>query len=124
VWAIQNKVQRKIAKELGWVLLRHVWTYEAAKKEASKYSSLSEWALYGSPSSYAWARTNKVQRKIAKELGWVMRHENWTYGPAKKEAAKYSSMPEWREKSSNSYEWAYRKKLHRKIAKELKWEIK
>jgi superfamily II DNA or RNA helicase len=124
LWACRNKVQRKIAKELGWKAraIKITWTYETAKKEAAKYSSPSEW-LTGSSGSYTWALKNKVQRKIAEELGWEIR-TTWTYETAKKEVAKYSSPKEWGTKSGSSYAWAVRNKVHRKIAKELGWEVR
>jgi superfamily II DNA or RNA helicase len=123
-WASKNKVQNKIAKELGWEIRKIVsWTYDFAKKEAAKYSSMPEWRKKGS-ASCAWAVINKVQNKIAKELGWETILILWTYELAKKEAAKYSSKPEWRKNSRKSCAWAGRNKVQNKIAKELGWKMK
>ena len=134
-WAQRNKLQRKIAKELGWEVKPRektratMWTSESAKEDAAKYNSLTEWSAKAH-SSYAWAQRNKLQRKIAKELGWEVkpraktRATMWTYESAKEDAAKYNSITEWKTKSAGSYGWAQRNKLQRKIAKELGWRVK
>ena len=75
-WAYINKVQRLIAKELGWEIryperVSQPYTYETVRDIASKFSRLSEWEA-GHQSSYIWAIRNKKQREIGKELGWVM----------------------------------------------------
>jgi superfamily II DNA or RNA helicase len=109
------------AKMLGIVR----WDYDSAKKEATKYNSLHKWHTKSS-GSYGWAEKNKVQRKIAEELGWepCKLVERWTYEAAKKEATKFSSLGEWDIKSSGSYGWACKNKVQRKIAEELRWKVR
>jgi superfamily II DNA or RNA helicase len=123
-WALKNKVQRKIAEELGWKTPQATitWTYGTVYNEAANYTSIKEWQTK-SHSSYQWALKNKVQRKIAEELGWKIR-TTWTYETAKKEAAEYSSIKEWRTLSHTSYQWALKNKVQRKIAEELGWEVR
>lgn len=68
--AVRKRWTRAISKELGWVVKRRKgsWTYEACLKEASKYSSMTEWRKY-STSSYQMA--GQRRKEIGSKLGWA-----------------------------------------------------
>ena len=120
-------IKSRLLKDLGWKE-NIKWNYELAKERVSKYSGLIEWMKEDS-ASYQWAVGEEVQRKIADELGWVIKQQPsaakyWNYSRAKEEARAFSSLGEWFEGSPNSYKWACKKKLQRQIARELGWQTR
>lgn len=114
---------RSIAEELGWKTQRSTpWTFDELLQEASNFNSLSAWNK-GHPASYKFAQEKRIQRDVAKALGWNIK-KAWTDEEIFQEAKKFTSLNEWQKKHRNSYQAARARGLLKEVTNKLNWKSK
>ena len=113
---------RKIAIDLNWWVRPHILrSYPSCLEIARKYTGLLEWRKKDKP-SYETASRRGWHRKIEKELGYkVLRNNLRTYEECLEAAKKFKGLGHWQKEGNLTYQYAYVRNWHLKIADELKW---
>jgi hypothetical protein len=102
------------------------WTKDSIYKEALKYKYKWEWREK-SPNSYQAARRQNLVVEISKNLSRkkkVSGPYRWTKDSILKEVKKFNYKNEWREKSPNSFNAAWRLGIRQELSKLLKNKIR
>lgn len=100
--------------------------YDACKRIAANFDSLSEWQI-GCPLSYKYAVRRKWQRLIAKAHSWEIYGPSWIrknetpYEACKRWAQKHVGLTDWYHRHRTSYNFAKEKGWPKKIADEIGW---